>query len=100
MERRREDEMRNREKMNHGGEGDGFYTIIFPTELPTKIGIIFFLGSGIKFCWYLIDFRTKILKIPPDFSKPVGKSVGNCVSDHACIGFSASVGDSVVKHAD
>jgi len=58
------------------------------------------LNSVGNVCRYLIDFRTKILKIPPDFSKPVGKSVGNCVSDHACIGFSASVGDSVVKHAD
>jgi len=39
-ERRREDEMRNREKMNHGG-GAGFYTTILPMALPIEIRIIF-----------------------------------------------------------
>jgi ASC-1-like (ASCH) protein len=33
-ERRREDEMRNEEKMNHGGGVAGFYTTILPTALP------------------------------------------------------------------
>jgi hypothetical protein len=33
------------------------------------------LNGGIKFRRYLIDFRTKILKIPPDFSTSVGKSI-------------------------
>jgi len=38
--RRREDEMRNGEKMNHGG-GAGFYITILPTTLLIKIRIIF-----------------------------------------------------------
>jgi hypothetical protein len=37
--KRREDEMRNGEKMNH--RGAGFYTTILPTALPTEIRIIF-----------------------------------------------------------
>jgi len=36
--------------MNHGG-GGGFYTIIFPTKLPTENIKIIFLGGGIKFRW-------------------------------------------------
>jgi len=40
-ERRREDEMRNEEKMNHGGGVAGFYTTILPTALPKEIRIIF-----------------------------------------------------------
>jgi hypothetical protein len=39
-ERRREDEMRNEEKMNHEG-GAGFYTTILPTDLSMDIRIIF-----------------------------------------------------------
>jgi len=39
--RRREDEMRNGEKMNHGGGGAGFYITILPTTLLIKIRIIF-----------------------------------------------------------
>jgi len=39
-ERRREDEMRNGEKRNHGG-GAGFYTTILSTALLMDIRIIF-----------------------------------------------------------
>ena len=39
-ERRREDEMRNGDKMNHGG-GAGFHTTILPLTLPMDIRIIF-----------------------------------------------------------
>jgi hypothetical protein len=102
--RRREDEMRRREKMNHRGGGGGFYTIIFSTELPTDNRIIFFwvvaLNSVGDIRWYLIDFRTKILKIPPDFRRPSVIAVGNCVSEHARIGFAAPVGNSVSNCAD
>jgi hypothetical protein len=48
MERRREDEMRNGEKINHGGGGDGFYTTIFSTEIPTENRIIFFWAVALN----------------------------------------------------
>jgi hypothetical protein len=73
--------MRNGEKMNQGG-GE-FYTTIFPTELPMENRIIFFwavaLNSVSNFRRYLIDFHTKILKIPPDFSTSVSKFVSKCL---------------------
>jgi hypothetical protein len=90
-EKRREDEMRNKEKMNHVG-GVGFYSTILPTDLPTDIRIIFLWRwhyiSVSKFHRYIFEFRTKILKIPPKFSKFVGIEV----SKHARIEIAASVG--------
>jgi len=40
-------------------------------------------------------FAPKFSKIPPYFSTFVRKSVSNCVSDHGCIGFVASVSKSI-----
>ena len=66
--------------------------------------IIFFwavaLNSVSNFCRYLIDFRTKILKIPLDFLMSVGKSVGNCMLEHAHISFAASFEKVVGNCAD
>jgi len=93
--------MRIEEKMNHGG---GVYTVIFSTELPTENRIIFFwavaLNSIGNFSRYLIDFRTKISKIPPDFLTSVSKPVGNSLSKHGRIGFDASIEKSVGNYAD
>ena len=84
-----------------GGGGGGFYSTIFPTELPTEHIIIIFwavaLNSVGNFRRYLIDSCAKISKIPPYFSKSVGKSIGNCAPEHARIVFSAFVGKTVGK---
>jgi hypothetical protein len=54
-----------------------------------------FLGGGIKFRRYFFEFRTKILKIPPDFLKSVSKSIGKKMSENGRIGFATSIGDSI-----
>jgi len=63
IERRREDEMRNgekmnREKMNHKG-GEGFYTTIFPTEILTKTKIILFLAVALNSVGISLIFAPK-----------------------------------------
>ena len=92
--RRSNDERRKTEPRR--GEGDRFYT----TSLPTKNRIIFFWAVALNSVRYLIDFRTKFLKIPPDFLKFIVKSVDNYVSDHVRIGFAAFVSDSIETRVD
>ena len=78
--------------MNHGG-GVLYNNIFYGITDRTQNNI--FLGGGIKFRRYFFEFRTKILKIPPDFLKSVSKSIGKKMLQHGRIGFATSIGDSI-----
>jgi hypothetical protein len=88
--------------MNSGG-GCRLYTAGLPMAFSTENGIIFFwavaLNSIGNVRQYSFEIRTKILKIPSDFSIFVEKSIGNCASEHAHIRFAMFVGKSIGNYA-